>query len=402
PTLPGGRPALARRRTGRTARRLPGAVLRVPLAGAPPGDHRGGPARTGRLRHRQPGHRHRHRPLLRGLRRLGGHVPRRRHPPPPVRDDAGGPRPGRGVAAGAGGGVLVRFGPDVRGVPRDRRLTARAGRAPSRRTTTAAGAPRNRTRPRTHQPLSAGRPRLRGRRPQQIPHQLEIDVPGLTEPQTPLAHVVARQTLLERLPDITAHEIEGAVLLLTRERDLRGTAAPHIGRHPVRHDLVEPREFGPAQLAQPRQDASAVFGDLGEVAVDVCRVALHHGGSLCGRGYRVSIPTSRGSFRRRQNAGVPSVVPSSPGVSARMSRQASKDTGAELAVRRLLHAAGLRYRVEYPVPGMARRRIDVAFTRAKVAVLIDGCFWHGCPEHATHPKSNADWWRTKLDRNMAR
>ncbi|MDG9721653.1 MULTISPECIES: very short patch repair endonuclease [unclassified Streptomyces] len=85
-----------------------------------------------------------------------------------------------------------------------------------------------------------------------------------------------------------------------------------------------------------------------------------------------------------------------------MSRQASKDTGAELAVRRLLHAAGLRYRVEYPVPGMARRRIDVAFTRAKVAVLIDGCFWHGCPRHATHPKSNAEWWRNKLDRNMAR
>ncbi|MCX4811340.1 very short patch repair endonuclease [Streptomyces sp. NBC_01239] len=85
-----------------------------------------------------------------------------------------------------------------------------------------------------------------------------------------------------------------------------------------------------------------------------------------------------------------------------MSRQLSKDTGAELAVRRLLHAAGLRYRVEYPVPGMARRRIDVAFTRARVAVLIDGCFWHGCPEHATRPKANAEWWRKKLDRNMAR
>ncbi|GAB2742373.1 hypothetical protein GCM10027072_42650 [Streptomyces bullii] len=97
-----------------------------------------------------------------------------------------------------------------------------------------------------------------------------------------------------------------------------------------------------------------------------------------------------------------SVTPSSPGVSARMSRQASKDTSVELAVRRLLHAAGLRYRVEYPVPGMPRRRIDVAFPRAKVAVLIDGCFWHGCPQHATQPKANADWWRRKLDRNMAR
>ncbi|MFG2953473.1 very short patch repair endonuclease [Streptomyces sp. NPDC048291] len=85
-----------------------------------------------------------------------------------------------------------------------------------------------------------------------------------------------------------------------------------------------------------------------------------------------------------------------------MSRQASKDTNVGLTVRRLLHAAGLRYRVEYPVPGMPRRRIDVAFTRAKVAVLIDGCFWHGCPQHATRPKANADWWRSKLDQNIAR
>lgn len=85
-----------------------------------------------------------------------------------------------------------------------------------------------------------------------------------------------------------------------------------------------------------------------------------------------------------------------------MRRQASKDTGVELAVRRLLHAAGLRYRIEYPVPGMPRRRIDVAFPKAKVAVLIDGCFWHGCPQHATQPKANAEWWRRKLDRNMAR
>lgn len=100
---------------------------------------------------------------------------------------------------------------------------------------------------------------------------------------------------------------------------------------------------------------------------------------------------------------VPSaVVPSSPGVSARMSRQVSRDTAPEIAVRRLLHAAGMRYRVNVPVPGMRRRTIDIVFSRAKVAVFLDGCFWHGCPQHATRPKSNAEWWRTKLDRNMAR
>ncbi|MGW0545943.1 very short patch repair endonuclease [Streptomyces altiplanensis] len=85
-----------------------------------------------------------------------------------------------------------------------------------------------------------------------------------------------------------------------------------------------------------------------------------------------------------------------------MSRQGSRDTAAEIAVRKLLHAAGLRYRVNVPVPGMPRRTIDIAFGPAKIAVFLDGCFWHGCPQHATQPKSNAEWWRTKLDKNMAR
>lgn len=98
----------------------------------------------------------------------------------------------------------------------------------------------------------------------------------------------------------------------------------------------------------------------------------------------------------------PGPVPSSPAVSARMSRQASQDTECEVAVRRLLHAQGFRYRVHYPVPGMARRKIDIAFSRTKVAVFLDGCFWHGCPQHATQPKVNAEWWRSKLDKNMAR
>ncbi|MGW2591019.1 very short patch repair endonuclease [Streptomyces sp. NPDC001515] len=96
------------------------------------------------------------------------------------------------------------------------------------------------------------------------------------------------------------------------------------------------------------------------------------------------------------------VKPSSPSVSARMSRQASRDTAPEVAVRKLLHASGYRYRLNERVPHMSRRTIDIAFTRAKVAVFLDGCFWHGCPEHATQPKSNAEWWRQKLDQNMAR
>ncbi|NEC85739.1 very short patch repair endonuclease [Streptomyces sp. SID12501] len=85
-----------------------------------------------------------------------------------------------------------------------------------------------------------------------------------------------------------------------------------------------------------------------------------------------------------------------------MSRQGSRDTAPEVAVRRLLHAAGMRYRVNVPVPGMPRRTIDVVFARAKIAVFMDGCFWHGCPQHATQPKANSEWWRAKLDKNVAR
>jgi DNA mismatch endonuclease (patch repair protein) len=79
-----------------------------------------------------------------------------------------------------------------------------------------------------------------------------------------------------------------------------------------------------------------------------------------------------------------------------------RDTNPELAVRRLLHAAGLRYRVAYPVPGLPRRSIDIAFPRARLAVFVDGCFWHGCPEHGTAPSANPDWWRTKIETNQQR
>ena len=79
-----------------------------------------------------------------------------------------------------------------------------------------------------------------------------------------------------------------------------------------------------------------------------------------------------------------------------------RDTGPELAVRRLLHARGLRYRVDHPLPFDRRRRADVVFTRARVAVFVDGCFWHGCPEHRSAPRSNSAFWSAKMERNRAR
>ena len=95
-------------------------------------------------------------------------------------------------------------------------------------------------------------------------------------------------------------------------------------------------------------------------------------------------------------------VPSSLTVRDQFRRQRPRDTAPELALRRLLHARGLRYRVDVaPLPGL-RRRADVVFTRARLAVFVDGCFWHRCPQHGTSPRNNADWWRDKLDRNVQR
>lgn len=86
----------------------------------------------------------------------------------------------------------------------------------------------------------------------------------------------------------------------------------------------------------------------------------------------------------------------------RMSRQRARDTSAELVLRRHLHRMGLRYRVHRrPLSGL-RREADLVFGPAKVAVFVDGCFWHGCPDHATWPKRNAEFWRRKIEANRLR
>jgi DNA mismatch endonuclease (patch repair protein) len=78
-----------------------------------------------------------------------------------------------------------------------------------------------------------------------------------------------------------------------------------------------------------------------------------------------------------------------------------RDTPPELALRSALHDLGLRYRVDWPLPG-TRRRADLSFVGAKVVVFVDGCFWHACPIHATWPKANGAWWRCKILANVAR
>lgn len=85
-----------------------------------------------------------------------------------------------------------------------------------------------------------------------------------------------------------------------------------------------------------------------------------------------------------------------------MSAQRSRNTKTEVRLRSALHTRGLRYRVHQRPLLSQRRHADIVFTRAKVAVFVDGCFWHGCPEHATWPKRNADFWRDKIETNICR
>lgn len=82
-----------------------------------------------------------------------------------------------------------------------------------------------------------------------------------------------------------------------------------------------------------------------------------------------------------------------------MKRVKGKDSAAELALRSALHAAGLRFRLHRRVEGV---KVDIVFPGPKVVVFVDGCFWHGCPEHSTLPKSNQEYWLPKLAQNKER
>jgi DNA mismatch endonuclease, patch repair protein len=80
------------------------------------------------------------------------------------------------------------------------------------------------------------------------------------------------------------------------------------------------------------------------------------------------------------------------------------DTKPELALRSALHAQGLRFRKDFLLRTSAGSRVkaDVVFTRARVAIFVDGCFWHGCPDHGNTPKANTAYWGPKLSRNKER
>lgn len=96
------------------------------------------------------------------------------------------------------------------------------------------------------------------------------------------------------------------------------------------------------------------------------------------------------------------VAPSSPEASRRMARVRQRGTDIEIELRKALYALGLRYRLQVPLLSKPRRVADIVFLGPRVAVFVDGCFWHGCPLHATWPKENAEFWRAKIEANRAR
>lgn len=85
-----------------------------------------------------------------------------------------------------------------------------------------------------------------------------------------------------------------------------------------------------------------------------------------------------------------------------MAKIRQKGTDAEVALRRELYQIGLRYRIDFEVLKKPRRVADIAFPGRKIAIFVDGCFWHGCPEHASWPKRNAEFWRQKIETNQLR
>lgn len=89
---------------------------------------------------------------------------------------------------------------------------------------------------------------------------------------------------------------------------------------------------------------------------------------------------------------------------AAMQGNRRRDTRPEIELRKAIHRRGLRYRVDRPVPGLPKgRRIDIVFGPARVAVFVDGCFWHGCPVHYRRPEGeNRGYWSEKVARNLRR
>lgn len=126
------------------------------------------------------------------------------------------------------------------------------------------------------------------------------------------------------------------------------------------------------------------------------------GGVTPGTGTNSNDGTRHNATTGADHATLTKPIASSEVVRANMKRQKRRDTRCELAVRRHLHSVGLRYRVDFRPLQSQRFRADIGWKSLKLAIFIDGCFWHGCPEHGTTPRSNTEWWTEKLSQNKQR
>ncbi|MEE8600788.1 very short patch repair endonuclease [Euzebya tangerina] len=111
------------------------------------------------------------------------------------------------------------------------------------------------------------------------------------------------------------------------------------------------------------------------------------------------------SVRIEPGVDAPYAEPTSPAASKMGRANRRRDTTPELRLRSALFARGLRFRVDLPIRTQVLPRAvrpDVVFTRSRLAIFVDGCFWHRCPEHFVMPKSNLSYWRPKLEANVRR
>lgn len=117
----------------------------------------------------------------------------------------------------------------------------------------------------------------------------------------------------------------------------------------------------------------------------------------------VPVPTDK-TQRSQEPAGSGVCPPAStPGRAANMRAIRRRDTKPERQLSSALHALGYRFRRDFPIViGNARVRPDIVFTRKRVAIFLDGCFWHGCPEHGHKPSVHQSYWNPKLEKNRAR
>jgi DNA mismatch endonuclease (patch repair protein) len=153
----------------------------------------------------------------------------------------------------------------------------------------------------------------------------------------------------------------------------------------------------------PLIDGSEPFKSSKIEGSEASRCGLHLRCAASGTAACSPTPAGVGEAARyRVGMPEPASWASSPAVRASMQGNRSRDTKPELKLRRTLHAMGMRYFVNRRPVRELRRTADVVFPTERVAVFVDGCFWHGCPEHHSLAKTNADYWKQKVDGNRAR